>query len=298
MIKFQLNKLFFYTCVFSIISLSCKTDNYYVAFDFTKEHLFTEGIEGPAVDSKGNLFAVNFNTQGTIGKVSNNGTSTLFVRLPENSIGNGIRFDENDNMYIADYINHNILLVKKGSKTPIVYAHNKEMNQPNDLTISNKGIIYLSDPNWGNNTGNLWMVVNQEIILLEKNMGTTNGIEVNPSGTKLYVNESFQKKVWVYDIGKDGSIKNKKIFKIFNNFGLDGMRCDSLGNLYICRYGKGTVVILSPDGKLLKEIYLKGKKPTNITFGGKEKKQCFITMSDRGNFESFYTKTPGKTLFK
>jgi hypothetical protein len=33
-----------------------------------------------------------------------------FIRLPNNSIGNGIRFDKQGNMYIADYINHNILI--------------------------------------------------------------------------------------------------------------------------------------------------------------------------------------------
>ncbi|BAO75512.1 SMP-30/gluconolactonase/LRE family protein [Winogradskyella sp. PG-2] len=252
--------------------------------DFTKEFIFTKGIEGPAVDSKGNLYAVNYKEEGTIGVVNSKGKASLFTKLPKGSIGNGIRFDENDNMYVADYTSHNILLIKKGTTKALVYAHDSTMNQPNDLAISPNGILYASDPNWKNETGKLWMAKDQKLHLLEKNMGTTNGIEVSPDGRRLYVNESVQKKVWIYDISLDGSVKNKRLFASFNDFGLDGMRCDEKGNIYVCRYGKGTIAILSPTGVFLKEIRLKGMKPTNITFSNDYKK-CYITIADRGCVE-------------
>ena len=101
---------------------------------------------------------------------------------------------------------------------------------------------------------------------------------------KLYVNESVQRKIWVYDIVEEGFIKNKQEFISFEDFGLDGMRCDGNGNIYVCRYGKGTIAIISPEGILLKEIELKGKKPTNITFSNDYKK-CYITIADRGCIE-------------
>jgi sugar lactone lactonase YvrE len=266
--------------------LSCEKDKFNnVSIDFTKESVFTKGIEGPAVDSKGNLYAVNFKEEGTIGIVDSAGATSLFTKLPNGSIGNGIRFDKNDNMYIADYTNHNILLIKKGETKPVVYAHDSIMNQPNDLAISTKGTLYASDPNWSDDTGNLWIVKNQKIYLLEKDMGTTNGIEVSPDGKKLYVNESVQRKIWVYDINSDDSVKNKTLFISFNDYGLDGMRCDEKGNIYVCRYGKGTLAILSPAGILLKEIQLKGKKPTNITFSN-DYKTCYITIADRGCIEA------------
>lgn len=266
---------------------SCKQlDNHSV--DFTNEFIFTKGIEGPAIDSKGNLYAVNFKKEGTIGIVNKNGECDLFVTLPEGSIGNGIRFDKDDNMYVADYTKHNILLIKRGLSEAIVYAHDSTMNQPNDLAISKNGILYASDPNWEEETGNLWMISNQKIRLLEKNMGTTNGIEVSPDGKKLYVNESIQRNIWVYDINNDGTISNKTLFKSFNDFGLDGMRCDEKGNLYVCRFGKGTVIVLSPEGNLIREIILKGKNPTNITFGVNNNRQCFVTVADRGCFETFF----------
>lgn len=265
--------------------LSCKKDKFInTSIDYTKVSIFTKGVEGPAVDSKGNLYAVNFKEEGTIGIIDSEGEASLFTKLPNGSIGNGIRFDKNDNMYVADYTNHNVLLIKKGETKPTVYAHDSTMNQPNDLAISPNGTLYASDPNWKNETGKLWVVKDQKLHLIEKNMGTTNGIEVSPDGRKLYVNESIQRKIWVYDINLDGTVKNKRLFTSFNDFGLDGMRCDEKGNLYVCRYGKGTIAIVSPAGIVLKEIQLKGKKPTNITFSNNYKK-CYITIADRGCVE-------------
>ena len=121
-------------------------------------------------------------------------------------------------------------------------------------------------------------------VLLEKEMGTTKVIEVSHDGKKLYVNESVQRKIWVYDIVENGLLRNKQEFISFKDFGLDGMRCDGNGNVYVCRYGKGTIAVISPTGRLLKEIVLKGKEPINITFSN-DYKNCYITIADRGCIE-------------
>nr|WP_233188661.1 SMP-30/gluconolactonase/LRE family protein [Tenacibaculum sp. SG-28] len=156
------------------------------------------------------------------------------------------------------------------------------------MAIAPNGIIYASDPNWKNNTGNLWRVTEEKgFELIESNMGTTNGICVSPDGKKLYVNESIQRKVWVYDLLSNGDVANKKEFTSFSDFGLDGMRCDANGNVFITRFGKGTVVVLSPKGDVLYEIELIGQKPSNITFSNTYD-TCYVTMADRGCIEIVY----------
>lgn len=263
--------------------------------DLLSEWTFTRGIEGPAVDATGNLYAVNFAEQGTIGVVTPDGVASLFVKLPAGSVGNGIRFDKGGFMYIADYPRHNILKVDPSTKEISVFAHEPAMNQPNDIAISPVSeILYASDPAWRDSTGKLWMIDRAgKVTLLEENMGTTNGIEVSPDGKRLYVNESIQRVVWVYKIRKDGSIGNKKIFKKFSDYGMDGMRCDSKGNLYITRHGKGTVALFSPDGELIKEFILKGKLCSNIVLS-RDEKLAFITMADRGMFEIIEIKSFAK----
>lgn len=260
----------------------------FLSNSLTPLHSFTSGAEGPAVDKDGTLYAVNFHHEGTIGKVSPEGKAEIFIELPNGSIGNGIRFNSIGNMMIADYTNHNILKVDMKTKEISVYAHDSTMNQPNDLAIDSKDRLYASDPNWKSGTGNLWRInVDGTTTLLETNMGTTNGIEVSPDETRLYVNESVQRKVWVYDLDANGNISNKRVLIEFPDFGMDGMRCDEAGNLYITRHGKGTIVIVTPDGKIKKEINTIGKKPSNIAFGGQDGKQIYITLQDNGNIETF-----------
>jgi len=262
----------------------------------TSPHGFTMGVEGPAVDAEGNVYAVNFQEEGTIGKVTKDGQVSLFTKLPDGSVGNGIRFDRMGNMLVADYKGHNILKIDMATKAIQVYAHEDEMAQPNDIAIDNKGHIYASDPDWKANKGKIWRVdTNGQVVLLDS-LGTANGIEVSPDNDKLYVNEAAMGNVWVYDLTPTGDVSNKRLLIKFPDFGMDGMRCDIEGNLYIARFGKGEVVQVSPDGKVLKEIALTGKKPTNVTFGGEDGKTVYVTLQDQGNIEFFRVDRPGRII--
>ena len=257
---------------------------------------FTAGIEGPAVDVEGNVYAVNYQRQGTIGQVTPNGGASIFVELPDGSVGNGIRFDSNRDMLIADYVNHNVLKVDMATRRITVHAHEPTMNQPNDLAIGSNDVIYASDPNWDTRFGNLWRIdTDGTVTLLENFMGTTNGIEVGVDERTLYVNESVQRKVWAYDLSPSGEISNKRLLIQFPSFGMDGMRCDVEGNLYITRYGKGTVAKVSPSGEVLLEVELIGENPSNITFGGPDGRTCYVTLADQGTLETFRVEQPGRS---
>lgn len=272
----------------------------YVATVFTAPGGFPSGIEGPAVDVAGNIYAVNFARRGTIGRVTPTGEASLFVSLPEGSTGNGIRFNAAGDMFIADYTGHNILRIDM-SATPMttqavsIFAHEPRMHQPNDIAIGAGGTLYASDPNWRAGTGQLWRIdADGTTTLLLGDLGTTNGIEVSPDGKRLYVNESTQRTVWVFDLSPAGEISNKRLLIEFEDFGMDGMRSDVMGNLYITRHGKGTVAVVSAQGKLLREITLTGKQPSNIAFGGDDGRTAYVTLQDTGNIERFRVEHPGR----
>lgn len=256
---------------------------------------YTPGIEGPACDRAGNVLAVNYAKQGTIGLTRPDGTSTLFTTLPESSIGNGIRFDALGNFFVADYTGHNILHVDRNTGDVRVFAHEDKMNQPNDIAIADDGTLYASDPNWANSTGQIWRIdTDGKVTLLAENMGTTNGIEVSPDGKTLYVNESAQRNVWSFTITAEKTLTDKKLLKSFEDHGFDGMRADVDGNLYITRHGKGTVVKLSPQGEVLKEIPVLGSRPSNICFGGPDGCTAYVTEVDSCRLVSFRVDRPGR----
>lgn len=258
--------------------------------DFTAENLFTNNIEGPNFDKAGNLYVVNFKEDGTIGKVNPDGTCELFLTLPKGSTANAIQFDKAGNMYLADFSGHNVLKVDMKTKAISTYCHNDAFNQPNDICITKKDVIFASDPSWKNSTGKIWRIdKGGKETLLTDQMGTTNGICLSPDEKTLYVNESIQKKVWAFDVDLAGNIANKRLFASFEDGGLDGMKCDAKGNLYVCRWGLGKILVFSKKGKLLKEVQLKGLQSSNLVFSPNGK-YAYVTLQDRKGMERFKVK--------
>jgi gluconolactonase len=266
----------------------------FVASPLTAEGSFTSGVEGPASDKQGNVYAVSFGTKQTIGKVTMDGAAEPFVTLEGKSAGNGIRFDRAGRMYVADYVGHNVLRVDVGTKAIQVFAHDDRFNQPNDLAIAPDGTLYASDPNWKASTGQVWRIDTKGKVHLEApDLGTTNGIEVSPDGRTLYVNESIQRNIWAFPIGADGALGEKRLLKKFDDFGFDGMRCDVDGNLYVTRHGKGTVVKLSPAGEIVREIDVLGPNPTNICFAGADGCTAVVTEAGMKRLVRFRVDRPG-----
>lgn len=280
-------------------SRSAANETLYVARDVIGDGVFSAGIEGPAFGPDGALYAVSYGRDGTIGRVTfdghGKGRADLFMTLPEGSTGNGIRFDADGFMYVADYTGHRILRIDPRDRSVGVFATLPGAHQPNDIAFAPNGMFYASDPDWRGATGQLWRILpHGEATLLETGMGTTNGVEVGPKGDVLYVNESVQRRVWAYDLDGGGAISGKRLLIAFSDHGLDGMRTDVRGNLYIARYGAGVVAVVSPDGRQVREVTLKGRKPTNVAFGGPDGRTVYVTLQDRGAIEAFRAEFPGR----
>ncbi|MCU0349162.1 MAG: SMP-30/gluconolactonase/LRE family protein [Saprospiraceae bacterium] len=274
--------------------LACNTKRF-TATDLTPDNSFSSNCEGPNVDKAGNLYVVNYQKDGTVGIVTPDGKASVFVELPVGSTANAIRFDSKGDMLLADFTGHNVLKINPSTKNVSVFCHDDRFNQPNDLCITKCDVVFASDPKWADGTGQVWRIMpDGKATLAAGNMGTTNGIELSPDDQTLYVNESAQLNVWAFNVSLTGELSNKRLFHKFTDHGMDGMKCDRQGNLYVTRYGKGVVAVLSPQGKLLREIPLKGKKTSNIAFGGPDGKTAYVTLQDRKCVETFRNKVAGK----
>ncbi len=259
----------------------------------TPVNSFTYDVEGPGVDREGNLYAANFHHSGTIGKVGPDGTASVFVELPAGSIANGIRFDSHGNMIVSDYAGHKIFKVNMITKNLTLFVNEPRMSQPNDIAVDSKDRIYASDPDFKAGTGRVWRIdPDKKITLLDsEGVGPANGIEVSPDERTLYVNAS--RKLWAYDLSGEGEVSNRRLL-LEHTAGFDGMRCDIQGNIWASCIGNGTVAKISPGGKLLLEVPLICKKPTNVAFGGKDGCTIYVTSMDQGNIESFRVDVPGR----
>lgn len=262
---------------------------------------YTFGIEGPAVDRNGNLFVVNLGKPGTIGKLAPEATaSEMFAELPEGSIGNAIRIDGSGTMFIADYKKHNIFAIEKGSTEPRLVFHSDQMNQPNDITLGHDGAIYASDPNWKGRSGRIWRIamaadgtMQGTVMTAPRAMGTTNGIDLSPDGRTLYVGESNSGEIWSYALAGNALV-TPKLVRTFESNTIDGLRTDVNGRLFVARILKGAIAVVTPDGRLQRDVTLKAKEPTNLAFGGEDGKTVFVTQRQGGFIESFRTDVEGR----
>lgn len=256
--------------------------------DIVSDSVFTGGIEGPCINLKNQILIVNLEKEGTVGiaDIKDSLEFVNWITLPENSIGNSIQMNSKGDLFIADYAGHNVLKIEHGTKTIEYFAHSDLINQPNDIVLLTDSSGFVSDPNWSDSTGNLLFFKQGKITVIESDMGTTNGVCLSPDKKVLYVNESIQRNIWKYDL--DGSrLLKKTLFHNFDDFGMDGMKCDEHGDLYVTRYGKGEVVIFDKSGALKNTIRLNGEKPTNIVQSRLDKDLFFVTLQDTKWVESF-----------
>ena len=65
------------------------------------------------------------------------------------------------------------------------------------------------------------------------------------------------------------------------------------GKLYVTRYGKGTVAVVSPAGKVLREIDVLGPRPSNICFGGPDGRTAYVTEVEHTRLVKFRVEKPG-----
>ena len=273
----------------------------FVSARITPENSFTKGIEGPAVDVAGNLFAVNLKPGGTIGKLAVGAVKpVLFATLPPESKVSGMRFGGAGEMYVADFKGHNILVFEAGSTAAKVHFHSDQFNQPNDLAIAPDGTLYASDPKFSAGTGRIWKISRQAdgkvhgvIMASQRAMGTTNGLDVSANGKILYVGEASASELWAYDIAGD-KLSNERLLTKFQGGELDGLRLDSDGRIFATRNGSGKVAVIAADGTIIRQIATLGANPSNLTFGGPDGKTVFVTQVQGGFIEAFRSDRPGR----
>jgi xylono-1,5-lactonase len=112
----------------------------------------------------------------------------------------------------------------------------------------------------------------------------TNGPAISPDGRTLYHTESTSRTIYVFDLGADGRLSNKRVFVRFTpDEGYpDGMTCDAEGRLWVAHWGGGRVTSRDPDGTVSTTITLPTPFVTSCCFGGQGYETLFITTAAGG----------------
>lgn len=209
---------------------------------------------------------------------------SIFLNPSANS--NGLTYDLEGNLIAAQTGLRRVARRESdGSFTSLADTfNNKKLNSPNDLAVKSDGSIFFTDPDFNIPPGQQQELSFKgifrispfgELYLLDSTLNLPNGICFSPDETKLYVNNSQVRIIYVWDVIDDSTISNKKEFARINPLGYaDGMKVNTSGNLY-CAGPKG-VWVFSPDGTLLDTI-LVPINPSNCNWGEEDRNTLFIT---------------------
>ena len=234
--------------------------------------------EGPAADAEGNVFFSDI-PNSRIHKWSVDGKLSVFRENTGES--NGLYFDKAGNLMACEGGARRVTSTDpKGNVAVLADAYEgKKFNSPNDLWPDLKGGLYFTDPHYGPKEGleqdgeHVYYLTpdRKKVVRVVHDMQRPNGLIGTPDGKRLYVADNGEGKTYVYAIGEDGSLSDRKLFA---DVRCDGMMLDEKGNVYLT--SKKGIEIFDAAGKALGIIQVP-EEPANVTFGGKERKTLFMT---------------------
>jgi gluconolactonase len=212
--------------------------------------------------------------------------SMVTIYLKPSDSSNGLTFDAQGNLILTQMRTRRISRQERdGTITPLATMYNgKRFNSPNDIVVTSRGSIFFTDPDFNTPAGEpkelgfrgiFRLSQSGALQVMDSTFDKPNGICFSPDEKRLYVNESPQHKIYVWDVENDSTITNKRVFYTIPQSGYaDGMKTDPEGNIYCT--GPGGVWIVSPAGTYLDRIATP-ETPTNCAWGETDRKTLYIT---------------------
>jgi gluconolactonase len=202
----------------------------------------------------------------------------------ENSNGaNGNRFDAQGRLYTCESHSRRVTRTDKKGKVEVVAERwqGKRLNAPNDIAIRKEGDVYFTDPAFGNQQdareldffGVYHISRKGELEVIARPAGRPNGVALSPDGRRLYVGNSDERNVRVYDVDKSGSALNERILISGIEGVPDGICVDEKGDLYVAAK---RMEAFTADGKPLGHIALE-ETPSNCAFGDPDLGSLYVT---------------------
>lgn len=186
----------------------------------------------------------------------------------------------------------------------------KRYNAPNDIAALSNGLIFFTDPCYGDpatmeldhhSVYRIDLDGSVTRVLTQPEIQRPNGISISPDEQTLYLVDSCpvvggNRKIWAFDMSDSGELSNQRVVIDFApGRGGDGMAVAQNGDLYIAAgisaprgpHESGNVPpgiwIVTPAGEVKGRIPIPEDVLTNVTFGGDDLQTLFIAA--------------GKTLF-
>ena len=220
------------------------------------------------------------------------------MRRPSNKC-NGMTYDADLNLIVCEHATSSLVRERPDGRREIVASHveNQELNSPNDVCVHSSGAIYFSDPWYGRmpvygverprqlGFQGVYRVPpggGAPRLLVDRYLfDQPNGLCFSPDERLLYVNDTVQALIRVFDLGSDGGLSNGRVFASGIRSELepgvpDGMKCDQRGNVWVT--APGGVWVYAPTGELLGKVRVP-ELVANLAWGGADFRTLYLTAT-------------------
>ena len=249
--------------------------------------------EGPAVDSKGNLY---FTSRGTYkGIVSWNAADgpRQHTEVATMAGPGGLWIDDDDNIYLTATLERQILKVAPDKKVSVV-AENFEVlspdvsKGPNDIVAAKDGTVYFTVPNGFQGeapSGTIYRTApDGTTSVFSDEITGPNGIILSADERTLYVAHNVSEsvaKIERWPLNDDGSAGTMAEVATVNDCVGDGMAVDQQDAIWVTCYSFGTAYRVTPEGEFTDKITTEQKALTNAVFGrGADNSTLYLSSSD------------------
>ncbi len=229
--------------------------------------------EGPAWHPDGYLIFSDI-PASTIYRVGPEGLQAY--RHPSGN-SNGLAFDPQGRLVACEHGNRRVSVTGEDGTVVPLAAHyeGRRLNSPNDVVVKSDGAVYFTDPPYGVEAvdreldfqGVFRVAPDGGLGLVADDFVKPNGLCFSPDESLLYVDDTEQHHVRVFEVATDGGLRNGRVFfqvSAPEQLRPDGMKVDVEGNLYVA--GIDGVWVVAPDGRLL-ETWELPIRPSNLCFG-------------------------------
>ncbi len=252
-------------------------------------------IEGPIWVAKGGYLIFSDIYGNEMKKWSPQEGATTF-RSPSGK-ANGNALDKQGRIVTCEHLNRRVSRTERDGTIVTLASHyqGKKLNSPNDVVIKSDGYIYFTDPPFGIQSDISGQIRPQELDFsavyrltpdgkeltpLIKDFTKPNGLAFSPDESFLYINDSPEKHIRVFEVKKDGTLSRGRLFAKLpgDKPGVpDGMKVDSEGNVYCTGPGPG-IWVFNPAGEHLGIIEVP-EKTANFAWGDSDWKTMYLCAS-------------------
>jgi len=222
------------------------------------------------------------------------------VYRAQSNFSNGNTRDREGRLVSCEHGARRVTRTEHDGSVTVIASHfeGKKLNSPNDVIVDSDGAIWFTDPDYGiisdyegyraeSEIGrcNVYRVAPGEtqVRLVCDDFVKPNGLAFSPDESKLYIADSAAshdddapRHIRVFDVEKDGALRNGRVFIEMQSGVPDGLRTDEQGNVWTS--AEDGVHCYAPDGALLGKILIP-EVVANLTFGGLRRNRLFITAT-------------------